>query len=106
MAWIYLLIAGALEVVWAYAMKESHGFTKLVPTAITWVTMVISFWFLSIAMKELPLGTSYVIWTGIGAVGSFIVGIVLLGEPANALRLVAATLIVSGLLLLKYATPS
>lgn len=106
MAWVYLLIAGALEVVWAYSMKESHGFTRLWPTVITWVTMFISFWFLSIAMKELPLGTSYVIWTGIGAVGSFILGIVLLGEPATALRLIAVCLIVSGLLLLKFATPS
>lgn len=106
MAWIYLLIAGILEVVWAVAMKQSEGFSKLWPSVITLVGMAISFWFLSLAMRVLPLGTSYVIWTGIGAVGSFAVGILYLHEPANALRLLAAGLIVAGLLLMKFATPS
>ncbi len=106
MAWLYLIIAGGFEVVWAVAMKESQGFTRFWPSLITLVGMAISVWFLSISMKVLPLGTAYVIWTGIGAIGSFLVGIFFLNEPATALRLVAATLIVSGLLLLKFATPA
>lgn len=106
MAWIFLLIAGFFEVIWAYAMKESHGFTRLWPSVITIVGMAISVWFLAVAMRQLPLGTAYVIWTGIGAVGSFLVGIFLLQEPANAMRLAAAGLIVAGLLLMKMATPA
>ena len=106
MAWLLLLIAGFFEVIWAYAMKESYGFTRVIPSIVTLVGMVISVWFLSLAMKVLPLGTAYVIWTGIGAVGSFLVGIFLLNEPANAMRLAAAGLIVSGLILMKVATPT
>ncbi len=105
MAWIVLLAAGALEVVWAYYMKQSGGFTRLLPTAITLVTMVASFVLLSIAMRTLPLGTAYTVWTGIGAVGAFAVGIVVLGEPASALRTVAALLIVAGLVLMKVSSP-
>ncbi|HEY6774230.1 MAG TPA: multidrug efflux SMR transporter [Oxalicibacterium sp.] len=105
MSWIYLLIAGLLEVVWAWSMKQSAGFTRLGPTAITFVAMIASFWLLALAMRTLPLGTAYTIWTGIGAVGAFVVGITVLGEPLTALRMVAVVLIVSGLVLLKLATP-
>ncbi|GLK65864.1 QacE family quaternary ammonium compound efflux SMR transporter [Paracoccus kondratievae] len=105
MAWIYLGVAGLLEIVWALAMKQSEGFTRLWPTAITLVAMVASVWFLSLSMKVLPLGTAYVIWTGIGAVGTFVLGVLVLGEPADALRLVAAVLILAGLVLMKIASP-
>ncbi|KRG78380.1 multidrug transporter [Stenotrophomonas ginsengisoli] len=101
MAWIYLLLAGLLEVVWAYSMKLSEGFSKPVPAAITVVTMIGSFVLLAMAMRSLPLGTAYTIWTGIGAVGAFILGIVALGEPVTPMRIAAAVLIVSGLVLMK-----
>lgn len=104
MAWAMLLVAGILEVVWAFYMKQSEGFTRLVPTAITLVTMIGSFALLSFSMRTLPLGTAYVIWTGIGAVGAFLAGIVFLGEDASALRLLAALLVVSGLVLMKVAS--
>ncbi|MBP0579771.1 quaternary ammonium compound efflux SMR transporter SugE [Labrys sp. LIt4] len=106
MAWIYLVIAGIFEVVWAFYMKQSEGFSKLVPTVITFVTMAISFGLLSISMRSLPLGTAYTIWTGIGAVGAFIVGVLVLGEQANAMRIVAAALIISGLAMMKLSTPA
>lgn len=105
MAWIYLIIAGVLEVLWAYFMKQSAGFTRLWPSAITVAGMVGSVVLLGLAMRSLPLGTSYMIWTGIGAVGAFVVGIVLLGETVTPLRLVAAALLVSGLVLMKLASP-
>lgn len=101
MAWFYLIIAGLLEIVWAYFMKHSVGFTKILPSTITIITMIFSFLFLSIAMRSLPLGTAYAFWTGIGTVGAFILGIVFLGEPANTLRITAAALIICGLLLMK-----
>ncbi len=104
MAWVLLVFAGLLEVVWTYFMKQSHGFTKLVPSIVTIVTMVASFVLLSASMKSLPLGTAYAIWTGIGAVGAFLVGIAVLGEPANAARIVAAVLIVSGLVMMKLSS--
>lgn len=103
-AWITLFVAGILEVVWAYYMKQSHGFTRLGPSVVTMLAMAVSFGLLSIAMKSLPLGTSYTVWTGIGAVGSLAVGILVLGESASALRLTAAALIVSGLVLMKLAS--
>jgi len=106
MAWVYLTFAGLLEIVWAYAMKESHGFSRVVPTAITLVAMTGSFGLLSLAMRSLPLGTAYTIWTGIGAVGAFVVGIVFLGETVNAARIAAAALIVSGLIVMKLSTSS
>ncbi len=106
MAWVLLFIAGLFEVVWAYFMKQSHGFTRLMPTIMTFVTMFISFGLLSISMKTLPLGTAYAMWTGIGALGAFLVGVVVMGEPANAMRLSAAALIVAGLALMKVATPT
>ena len=105
MAWVRLLIAGILEVVWAFYMKQSDGFTRAVPTFITLVTMVGSFALLSWSMKTLPLGTAYTIWTGIGAVGAFLVGVVVLDEQANATRILAALLIVAGLVLMKVSSP-
>lgn len=106
MAWIYLTIAGIFEIIWAFAMKQSDGFTRPAPTAITLVAMIVSFALLSLSMKSLPLGTAYTIWTGIGAVGAFLVGIFVLGEQANAMRIGAAILIVSGLLLMKLSSPA
>jgi len=106
MAWIYLVIAGLLEIIWAFSMKQSEGFTRLVPSVVTLVTMVASFALLSLSMKSLPLGTAYTIWTGIGAVGAFLVGIMVLGEQANAMRIGAAVLIVSGLVLMKLSSPA
>ncbi|MES2497860.1 MAG: multidrug efflux SMR transporter [Pseudomonadota bacterium] len=103
MAWIFLIVAGGLEVVWAFFMKQSEGFTRPVPAAITIVTMIASFTLLSLSMRSLPLGTAYTIWTGIGAVGAFVVGVLVLGEQANAMRIGAALLIVSGLVLMKLA---
>ena len=104
MAWIMLIAAGLLEVVWAFSMKQSAGFTRLWPSVVTIVTMILSFVLLAASMRSLPLGTAYTIWTGIGAAGAFIVGIVVLGETLNAARLIAAVLIVSGLVLMKVAT--
>jgi quaternary ammonium compound-resistance protein SugE len=106
MAWFLLTLAGILEVVWAFFMKQSHGFTRPLPTIVTLVTMTASFALLSIAMRTLPLGTAYTIWTGIGAVGAFLVGILILGESANPLRLTAALLIVAGLALMKLSSPA
>lgn len=100
MAWIYLLVAGVLEVIWAYSMKQSHGFSRLVPSLVTLVAMVASFWLLAVAMRSIPLSAAYTIWTGIGAVGAFLVGIFLLAEPVSAMRVTAALLIVSGLVLM------
>lgn len=104
MAWVYLVAAGILEIVWAFTMKQSHGFTRIVPTMITIVTMIGSFALLSVSMRTLPLGTAYTIWTGIGAVGAFLVGIAVLGEAVSPMRILAAVLIVSGLVLMKLST--
>ena len=104
MAWIYLILAGLFEIVWAYSMKVSEGFTSITPSIVTLVFMILSFALLAYAMKTLPLGTAYTIWTGIGAVGSFLVGIFILGEPASAMRMLAAVLIISGLVLMKVSS--
>ena len=106
MAWIYLGIAGLMEIVWAFTMKQSDGFSRLIPSLITLAAMVVSIVLLGLAMKSLPLGTAYTVWTGIGAVGSFVLGIMLLGEPVTPLRIGAAVLIVSGLVLMKLSTPA
>lgn len=106
MAWIILIIAGLFEIVWAYFMKQSHGFTRPLATVVTFVTMFISFGLLSISMKTLPLGTAYTVWTGIGALGAFLVGVLVLNEPAGGMRIGAAVLIVSGLVLMKITTPT
>ncbi|MEQ8286151.1 quaternary ammonium compound efflux SMR transporter SugE [Thalassospira sp.] len=106
MAWIALIIAGVLEVCWASGLKYSEGFTKPVPTIFTLVTMAGSFWLLALAMRTIPLGTAYAIWTGIGAVGAVIFGIMVLGESANIGRLIAICLILSGIVMLKLFSPS
>lgn len=104
MPWFYLLVAGVLEVVWAYTMKQSHGFSRLIPSVITISAMVASFWLLAVAMRTIPLGTAYTIWTGIGAVGAFLVGIAFLAEPVSTSRIIAMILIVSGLVLMKLSS--
>jgi len=104
MAWIMLVVAGLFEVVWAFSMKQSAGFTKLVPSLVTIAGMIVSFVLLAFSMRSLPLGTAYTIWTGIGAVGSFIAGIIFLGEHLNFPRICAALLIVSGLILMKMSS--
>ncbi|MDN3567934.1 quaternary ammonium compound efflux SMR transporter SugE [Paeniroseomonas aquatica] len=104
MAWLVLVVAGLFEVVWAFSMKQSEGFTRLWPSVVTFAAMLVSFGLLAWSMRFLPLGTAYTVWTGIGAVGAFIVGILFLGEAASPLRLIAALLIVSGLLLMKLSS--
>lgn len=106
MAWFVLIIAGLLEICWAFAMKQSEGFTRLWPSIITIVAMLFSFGLLAWSMRVLPLGTAYTVWTGIGAVGAFIVGIAFLGEAANPLRIVAGLLIVAGIVLMKLSSPA
>ncbi len=101
MNWLMLFFAGLLETVWAVSLKYTEGFSRLWPSAITLAAMAGSFWLLSLAMKTLPLGTAYAIWTGIGAVGAFIVGILVLGEPATFPRLFSVGLIVTGMTGLK-----
>ena len=105
MAWVILFVAGLFEMVWSYAMKLSHGFTRPVPAVVTLVAMTISFAMLSYSMRTLPLGTAYVVWTGIGAVGAFTLGVILLGEEASPLRIGAAGLIIAGLVLMKLSSP-
>ncbi|MDR2248764.1 multidrug efflux SMR transporter [Acinetobacter sp.] len=106
MAWAILILAGVFEIIWAYSMKMSEGFTRLTPSIITVVFMILSVILLSMSMKTLPLGTAYTVWTGIGAIGSFLVGIFFLNEPIGAMRMIAAVLIVSGLVLMKISSPS
>jgi quaternary ammonium compound-resistance protein SugE len=101
MAWAYLFVAGLLEIVWAFAMKQSHGFSRLIPSLITLGAMVASFGLLSLAMRSLPLGTAYMIWTGIGALGAFAVGVAFLGEAISPARIAAAALILAGLVVMK-----
>lgn len=102
--WIVLVIAGLFEVVWASAMKQSDGFTRLWPSVITLSAMLASFGLLSWSMRALPLGTAYMVWTGIGALGAFVVGIVMLGEAVTMMRLAAAGLILAGIVLMKMAS--
>ena len=104
MAWIILLIAGLLEVVWAIGLKYTHGFTRLTPSIITIAAMVVSMLLLANAMKTLPAGTAYAVWTGIGAVGAAIMGMVLLGESTNIARIISLCLIVVGILWLKFSS--
>ena len=106
MAWIILFIAGLLEVVWAYFMKQSAGFTRLWPSVITLAAMGASFTLLSWSMRVLPLGTAYTVWTGIGAVGAFVLGIVFLGESMTPMRIAAAMLILAGLVLMRLSAAS
>ncbi|MGI3166670.1 DMT family transporter [Pseudooceanicola sp. 200-1SW] len=104
MPWLYLTLAGCLEIVWATSMKTSAGFTLLWPSVLTLVTMTASFGLLALAMRSLPLGTAYTVWTGIGALGAFAVGVLWMGEALTPLRLLAALLILSGLVLMKLST--
>ena len=104
MAWAILILAGIFEIIWAYSMKMSEGFTRLTPSVVTIVFMILSVVLLSMSMRTLPLGTAYTIWTGIGAIGSFVVGIMVLNEPMTAMRMIAAILIVSGLMLMKLSS--
>ena len=106
MAWSILVLAGLFEVGWTIGLKYTEGFSRLWPTIWTVLSMIISLWLLGIAMKSLPVGTAYSIWVGVGAVGTVILGIVLLGEPANAARLVSVALIMAGIIGLKIATPA
>lgn len=101
MAWVLLLLAGLMEIIWAYAMKQSHGFSRLLPTLIMAVAMAGSFGLLAVSMRSLPLGTAYMIWTGIGAIGAFVVGVWILGEAITPQRLIAALLIVAGMVTMK-----
>jgi len=101
MAWFYLFIAGVFEVAWAIGLKYAEGFSRLVPSLLTVAAMVVSFAFLSLALKTLPVGTAYAVWTGIGAVGTVIVGIILFAEPATVLRLGSVALILAGIAGLK-----
>ncbi len=104
MAWLILIIAGLFEVVWASSMQQSHGFTRLWPSIVTIGAMLASVGLLSWAMRVLPLGTAYMVWTGIGAVGAFCVGVLFLGESLSSVRVVAALLIVSGMTLIKLSS--
>lgn len=97
MAWIYLAVAGLFECAWAIGLKYTDGFTKLVPSLLTVSAMIVSFWLLSIAMKTIPIGTAYAVWTGIGAVGVAILGMFLFGESRDIMRVICLLLIISGL---------
>jgi quaternary ammonium compound-resistance protein SugE len=101
MAWIYLLFAGIAEIGWAIGLKYTDGFTKPVPTILTVLSMIVSLGLLGLALKDLPVGTAYAVWTGIGTVGTALLGIWLLGEPATATRLACIGLIVAGIAGLK-----
>ncbi|MGH6770793.1 MAG: quaternary ammonium compound efflux SMR transporter SugE [Xanthobacteraceae bacterium] len=104
MAWLYLLVAGLFEVAWAIGLKYTEGFSRLLPSLWTVGSMIVSLWFLALALKTLPVGTAYAVWTGIGAVGVAILGIVLFAEPATAARLGCIGLIVAGIVGLKLVT--
>ena len=106
MAWIWLTAAGLLEIVWAVGLKYTEGFTRLVPSAITAAAMIGSVYLLALAVRAIPIGTAYAVWTGIGAVGVAILGMVLFGEPKGALRIGSILLIVLGIAGLKLVTPS
>ena len=104
MSWFYLVIAGVLEIVWAIGLKYTYGFTRLVPSAITLGAMIVSVWFLALALRTIPVGTGYAVWTGIGAVGTALLGIALFAEPATIVRLMCIGLIVAGIVGLKLAS--
>jgi quaternary ammonium compound-resistance protein SugE len=105
MAWIYLVLAGLFEIGWAIGLKYTDGFTRPVPTAMTVASMAVSLFLLGLALKTLPLGTAYAIWTGIGTVGTVILGIALFGESTQVLRLACIGLIVAGIVGLKLVAP-
>lgn len=105
MSWVYLFVAGLLEVAWAVGLKYTHGFTRLGPSVFTLAAMAASVGLLGLALRHLPLGTAYAVWTGIGTVGTAIAGMIMLGEPAGAMRLGCIALIVAGIFGLKLLTP-
>ena len=105
MAWVILVVAGLLEVGWAVGLKYTEGFTRPTPTALVLACMVASVWLLAIALRAIPVGTGYAVWTGIGAVGTAILGMVLFGESRDALRLACIALIVAGIVGLKLVSP-
>lgn len=105
MAWIYLLIAGLFEVAWAIGLKYTDGFTKLAPSVFTVITMITSLAMLGLALRTLPLGTAYAVWTGIGTLGTVLLGILIFQEPADAVRLACIALIVAGVAGLKFFSP-
>jgi quaternary ammonium compound-resistance protein SugE len=104
MAWIWLTLAGLLEVVWAIGLKYTEGFTRLVPSLVTGVAMIASIYFLALAVRSIPIGTGYAVWTGIGAVGVAILGIILFNEPRDLVRVVSILLIVAGIAGLKLSS--
>jgi quaternary ammonium compound-resistance protein SugE len=106
MNWILLVVAGLLEVVWSVGLKYTEGFTRLWPSVVTVAAMIVSITLLGIAMKELPVGTAYAVWVGIGAVGAAVMGIWLFGESASAPKLVSLALIVAGIVGLKLSAPA
>jgi len=101
MAWVFLTVAGLLEIGWAVGLKYTEGFSRPVPSALTILAMIGSLWLLALALKSIPVGTAYAVWTGIGAVGTVMMGIILFAEPASALRLACIGLIVAGIVGLK-----
>jgi quaternary ammonium compound-resistance protein SugE len=103
--WILLIVAGLLEIVWAVGLKYTQGFSRPLPSAITLTAMVLSIILLSRALRTIPVGTGYAVWTGIGAVGTAVVGILILGEPRSAGRVLAITTIIGGIVGLKLASP-
>ncbi|MFD1356345.1 quaternary ammonium compound efflux SMR transporter SugE [Fictibacillus halophilus] len=106
MAWIYLFVAGIFEIVWAIGLKYTNGFTRLWPSVITVIGMIISFYYLSQATKVLPIGTAYTIWTGIGAAGAVILGIILFNEPKTLLRFMFLAFVITGIIGLKVTAGS
>ncbi len=106
MAWIYLIIAGLFEVAWAVGLKYTYGFTRIWPSVGTIACMIVSFLLLALALKTIPVGTGYAVWTGIGAAGTAIIGMLLLGEPRAVGRIVCILLIISGVIELKLMSPS
>ena len=104
MHWMYLLVAGLFEISWAVGLKFTHGFSHVIPSVVTVICMIASFYFLALALKNLPLGTAYAIWTGIGTIGTVIFGIILFKEPITAMRLLCIALIISGITGLKILT--
>jgi len=105
MAWFYLLLAGLLEIGWAVGLKYTHGFSRLWPSIATVACMAVSFVFLSLSLKTIPIGTGYAVWTGIGAAGTAILGILIFNEPRDAARIVCLVLIIAGVIGLKLASP-
>ena len=105
MSWIYLLLAGLTEVAWAVGLKQTEGWSRFWPSVTTGALMIVSFVFLSLALKTLPLGTAYAVWTGIGAAGTALIGIFFFGEPRDLLRLLCIALIVGGVVGLKALSP-